>query len=119
MVVTEVLFPQENYFNKTACLAEYFRGISRSKSPLHVLTWARWAKISIKQHLYSRFRRQHEQLRTVIVRVLRPTQSKAKTDDSNEKQGDNSGGNNGEKNLDFADSSTVNEVGSLGFLDNI
>ena len=49
--------------------------------------------------------------------MLRPTQSKAKTDDSNEKQGDNSAGNNGEKNLDFADSNTVNEVGRHGFLD--
>ena len=46
----------------------------------------------------------------MIVRVLRPTQSKAKADDSGEKQGDNSGGSNAEKNLDFADSNTVNEV---------
>jgi hypothetical protein len=65
--------------------------------------------VIIKTLSVCRFRRQHEQLRTVIVRVLRPTQSK-KTDDSSEKQSDNSGTSNAEKNLDFADSNTVNEV---------
>ena len=54
-----------------------------------------------------RFRRQHEQLRGVIVRVLRPTQGKSN------KEEDKDGGAVTEKNLDFSDCSTVNEVGVI------
>ena len=55
-----------------------------------------------------RFRRQHEQLRGVIVRVLRPTQGKANQEEDKPQLEGGAGAQ--EKNLDFSDTSTVNEV---------